>query len=84
MSSTAKKCIYIVAAYLLILIGIAAHAGAQTAAVSASALLHSSNSGGSAVSIRDGAAGVTAAWRKPSICTPNLRTLATIVRVTFG
>jgi hypothetical protein len=59
MSSTVKKCIYIVAAYLLILIGIAAHAGAQTAAVSASALLHSSNSGGSAVSIRDGAAVVT-------------------------
>jgi hypothetical protein len=59
MRTTSRKCIYIVAAYLLILIGVAVHAGAQTGAASAPALLHAANTGNSAISLRDGAAVVT-------------------------
>jgi Domain of unknown function DUF11/FG-GAP-like repeat/Putative binding domain, N-terminal len=59
MRSTSKKCIYIFAVYVLILIGVAVHADAQAGAVSAPALLHASNTSSSAISLRDGTAIVT-------------------------
>ena len=54
MRSILLKCIYIVAAYLLVLPGLAFHANAQTGAASPQVLLHTSKTGSSALSLRDG------------------------------
>src|ERR1700691_5478834 len=54
MRSTSRKCTWIVAAYLLVLFGVALRAGAQTGTPSPQPLLRAEKTGTSALSLRDG------------------------------